>query len=130
MRGRVSFVLAPLLMPHHFHSSDWKRFIQACQEGDAALVRHYIDEGIDPDFQYPEVGTVALVEAAFYGHAAIVKMLLDAGADVSNRQQLGGLNALEAAKKQGHTQVLRVLEERGGASSWMERMLTFVLRKN
>jgi alkaline phosphatase D len=117
-------------MPHHFHSSDWKRFIQACQEGDVALVRHYLDEGIDPDFQYPEVGTVALVEAAFYGHAAIVQMLLDAGADVSIRQQLGGLNALEAAKKQGHTQVLGVLKEHGMVTSWLERMLTFVLRKD
>jgi ankyrin repeat protein len=117
-------------MSHHFHSSDWKRFIQACQEGDKALVRHYLDEGIDPDFQYPEVGTVALVEAAFYGHAAIVKMLLDAGADPSIRQQLGGLNALEAARKQGNTQVLGVLKEHGKVTSWMERMLNFVLRKD
>lgn len=108
---------------HHFHSSDWKRFIQACQEGDAALVRHYIDEGIDPDFQYPEVGTVALVEAAFYGHAAIVKMLLDAGADPSIRQQLGGLNAMEAAKHQGHTEIVSVLRARVAGGSWHRRLL-------
>ncbi len=114
----------------HFHSSDWKRFIQACQEGDAALVRHYLDEGIDPDFQYPEVGTVAIVEAAFYGHAAIVQMLLYAGADASIRQQLGGLNAFEAAKKQEHAQVLRVLKEHGMITSRLERLLNFVLRKD
>ncbi len=107
---------------HHFHSGDWKRFIQACQEGDEALVRHYLDEGIDPDFQYPEVGTVALVEAAFYGHAAIVKMLLDAGADASIRQQLGGLSALEAAKHQGHSDIAMLLEKLVTAQPWYARV--------
>jgi len=106
----------------HFHSSDWKRFIQACQEGDEALVRHYLDEGIDPDFQYPEVGTVAIVEAAFYGHTAIVRMLLDAGADPSIRQQLGGLNALEAARSQGHSGIVGMLREGGESGSFLSAL--------
>jgi len=116
------------MKPHDFHSSDWKRFIQACQEGDDALVRHYLDEGIDPDFQYPEVGTVAIVEAAFHGHAAIVKMLLDAGADPSIRQQLGGLNAVEAAKKQGHLQILELLEKNRSANSLLQRSVAVFRR--
>ena len=111
----------------HFHSSDWKRFIQACQEGDEALVRHYLDEGIDPDFQYPEVGTVALVEAAFYGHMAIVRMLLDAGADTSIRQQLGGLNALEASRIQRHAEVEQLLVDRQPAP-FFQRLLRSLSR--
>jgi ankyrin repeat protein len=107
---------------HQFHSSDWKRFIQACQEGDESLVKHYLADGIDPDFQYPEIGTVALVEASFYGHVHIVQLLLEAGADTSIRQQLGGLNALEAAERQHHTEIVSLLARRKKDVPWYLRL--------
>jgi|GEM_PF-2527911 len=106
---------------HQFHSSDWKRFIQACQEGDATLVQHYLADGIDPNFQYPEIGTVALVEAAFYGHLRIVQLLLAANADTSIRQQLGGLNALEAATQQHHTEIAALLANKNNYVPWYLR---------
>lgn len=118
----------PDISSKHFHSSDWKRFIQACQEGDAVLVRYYLDEGIDPNFQYPEVGTVAIVEASFYGHLEIARMLLDAGADPSIRQQLGGMNALEAAKANGHTAIIQQLVGILPSRPWHRRWADFLTK--
>lgn len=86
------------------------------------MVKHYLADGIDPDFQYPEIGTVALVEASFYGHVHIVQLLLEAGADTSIRQQLGGLNALEAAKRQHYTEIVSLLARRKKDVPWYLRL--------
>ncbi|MEL7342024.1 MAG: ankyrin repeat domain-containing protein, partial [Bacteroidota bacterium] len=60
---------------------DWKAMFAAAQKGDAPLVEYYLQQGIDPDYQHPEVLTTVLIEAANLGQLAVVKVLVEGGAN-------------------------------------------------
>ncbi|MEL6538105.1 MAG: ankyrin repeat domain-containing protein [Bacteroidota bacterium] len=86
-------------------SGDWKAMVTACQNGDDETVRYYLDQGIDPDFQHPEMGTTALHEAALYGHLPVVELLVGRGASLSIEREFGGGTPLEVAQQAGHRNI-------------------------
>lgn len=72
----------------------------------AALIRHHIELGADPDFNNAE----ALAYACYYGLKGCVEELLEAGADPT----LENNRALEWAKSQKQEAVVALLERRMG----------------
>lgn len=89
---------------------DWKDMFAAAQKGDAPLVEYYLQQGIDPDYQHPEVLTTVLIEAANLGQTEVVKILLNKGANPSLKSELDGWDALEIAKVHRHKEVISLLE--------------------
>ncbi|MFK7920668.1 MAG: ankyrin repeat domain-containing protein [Bacteroidia bacterium] len=89
---------------------DWKDMFAAAQKGDAPLVEYYLQQGIDPNYQHPEVLTTVLIEAATLGQAEVVKVLLAKGANPSLKSELDGWDALEIAKVHRHKEVISLLE--------------------
>ena len=68
---------------------DWKDLYQAAMAGDLALVQHHIAEGINPNYQHPEILCTPLVASIVNGHPQIalipmvpIHLLLVSGAKV------------------------------------------------
>jgi len=79
------------------HGGDWKEMFYAVQDGDLELIRVHLKQGIDPNFQHPEVLCLPLVESARLGLVEIAKLLLEYGADPELKAAWEGRNALETA---------------------------------
>lgn len=89
---------------------DWKELFTAVQKGDLALVEFHLSQGVDPNYQHPEVLTTPLIEAAQLGQTEIVALLLAKGAKPLIRSELDGWTAYEVAKAYGHQAVLKLLQ--------------------
>lgn len=86
--------------------------LTASQNGDTETVRYYLDQGIDPDFQHPEMGTTTLHEAALYGHLPVVELLVEHGAALDIVREFGGGTPLEVAKQAKQSAVVAYLSPR------------------
>lgn len=80
---------------------DYKAFFAAACAGDADLVAHHLDAGVDIDFVHPELQSTALVAAIEEGRADVALLLLDRGASPTLRSPLEGMTPLEAARAAG-----------------------------
>lgn len=89
---------------------DWKEMLTASEKGDVALVRYHLRNGIDPNYQHPELLTTPLIESAMHGHLEVVKLLLENGAKPEIQSIFFGYTALEVAKIKKHQAVIQVLE--------------------
>lgn len=100
---------------------DWKEMFTAAQKGDAPLVEYYLQQGIDPDYQHPEVLTTVLIEAANLGQLEVVKVLVEGGANASIKSELDGWDALEIARIHRHKEVVAYLEQLLGVEPQKKR---------
>lgn len=89
---------------------DWKEMLTAAEKGDVALVRYHLRQGIDPNYQHPELLTTALIESAMHGHLEVVKLLLENGAKPEVKSIFFGYTALEIAKIKKHKAIINLLE--------------------
>ena len=90
-------------------AGNWKEMFHACEVGDAALVKYYIDTGIDLNYQHPEYMTTVLITAIRAEHVGIIKLLLEHGADPHIQEVWGTENAIMAAQYQGKQDILTLL---------------------
>ncbi|MFK7948828.1 MAG: ankyrin repeat domain-containing protein [Saprospiraceae bacterium] len=90
---------------------DWKELLTAAEKGDVDLAKYHLLNGIDPNYQHPELLTTPLIEAAMYGHLEIVELLLANGAKPEIRGVFDGYTALEVAKIKRHKKVIQILEK-------------------
>lgn len=90
---------------------DWKELLTAAEKGDVDLAKYHLLNGIDPNYQHPELLTTPLIEAAMYGHLEIVELLLTHGAKPEIRGIFDGYTALEVAKIKGHQLVIQRLQK-------------------
>jgi ankyrin repeat protein len=88
---------------------DWKKLYQAVDAGDFALVQHYINDGLDPNFQHAEVLRTLLVTSLINGHSEIAHYLLAHGADPNLVSELDNLTPLQAAKLHGRDEFAKLL---------------------
>jgi hypothetical protein len=49
-------------------AGDWKDLYQAALAGNLPLVQHHISEGVNPNYQHPEVLCTPLVASLIHGH--------------------------------------------------------------
>jgi ankyrin repeat protein len=92
---------------------DWKDLYQAAMAGDLALVQHHIAEGINPNYQHPEILCTPLVASIVNGHPQIALYLLTQGADPNMLSIMDSLTPLQAAKRHQHMEVVAALEKLG-----------------
>lgn len=88
---------------------DWKDLYAATLEGDLARVRYHLSEGVDPNYQHPEIMCTPLVTSLIHGHDEIARHLLTHGADPGLRSEFDGLTPLQAARQYGRTELVALL---------------------
>lgn len=94
-------------------AGDWKSLYQAAVEGNFSLVQHHITEGINPNYQHPEILRTPLVASLIEGHVDIARYLLAHGSDPSLISELDNLAPLQAAKKHGRHEFVKQLQQLG-----------------
>ena len=57
-------------------AGDWKDLYQAALAGNLPLVQHHISEGVNPNYQHPEVLCTPLVASLIHGHMDVAHHLL------------------------------------------------------
>lgn len=92
---------------------DWKDLYQASMAGDLARVAHHIAEGINPNYQHPEILCTPLVASIVNGHPQIALYLLTQGADPNMLSIMDSLTPLQAAKRHQQMEVVAALERLG-----------------
>lgn len=96
-------------------AGDWKDLYAAAQTGDLARVRHHIQEGVNPDYQHPEVLCTPLVASLVHGHGAVARYLLEHGASPTLRSDFDDMTPLQAAQRFGREDIVALLKARGAA---------------
>ncbi len=79
---------------------DWKEMLVAVQMGNIDLVKYHISEGIDVNYEHPELMTTALIESIQFDQLEIAQLLMDHGADPKQNAWLSKDNPLAMAKQQ------------------------------
>ncbi|MCB9296393.1 MAG: ankyrin repeat domain-containing protein [Lewinellaceae bacterium] len=98
-------------------SGDWKALLKAVQDGDLELARYYIYEGVDVNYEHPEMMTTLLIESVQAGREEMTALLLKHGANPRQRAGFGQKTALETAKAGKQENILRLLEAHAGPAS-------------
>jgi ankyrin repeat protein len=88
---------------------DWKQMFLGVQSNDLEMVKYYIDEGVDVNYQHPEYMTSPLIEAIINNYPEMVKLLLDNGASVHVKEAYTELTPLHAAKTVGNKEIYSMI---------------------
>ncbi len=62
-------------------AGDWKDTLHAARDGDLSLLRYHLDNGVNPNYQHPELLTTPLIESIEHHQPEITTYLLANGAD-------------------------------------------------
>ena len=90
-------------------AGDWKDLYQAALDGNLALVDYHISQGVNPNYQHPEILCTPLVASLIHGHDEVAHYLLAHGADPHLMSDFDGLTPLQAARKHGRTELVALL---------------------
>lgn len=82
----------------------------AAQSGDFELVKYHIKNGVNPNYQHPEILSTALVASIIAGHIEIAHYLLENGANPQLLSEFDNMTPLQAARKYQRKEILRELE--------------------
>ena len=107
---------------------DWKDLYQAAMAGDLARVAHHIAEGINPNYQHPEILCTPLVASIVNGHPQIALYLLTQGADPNMLSIMDSLTPLQAAKLHQQMEVVAALEKMGAKEESQSVWQRFISR--
>jgi ankyrin repeat protein len=88
---------------------DWKEMYVAVQRGDIDLVKYHIRNGVDPNYQHPEILSLPLVTAIIEGHIEIAKFLLENGADPLLISYYDNKNAQQAAIEYKREEIIKMI---------------------
>lgn len=94
-------------------AGDWKEMYSAASSGNMDLVRYHIENGVNPNYQHPEILATPLVAAICAGHTDIALYLIDNKADPKLKSFFDDMTAVEAALKYQNKTVIEELEKRG-----------------
>ena len=94
-------------------AGDWKSLYQAAEDGNLALVQYHLAEGVNPNYQHPEILRTPLVASLVEGHLDVACYLLDNGADANLMSEMDNLTPLQAARLHGHRGMMEWLRQRG-----------------
>ena len=91
---------------------DWKQLFLGVQRNDLEMVKYYIDEGVDVNYQHPEYMTSPLIEAIVNNYPEMVMLLLENGAAVNLKEAYTGLTPIQIAKSLNYKEIYVLLNER------------------
>lgn len=101
-------------------------FVRSAEDGKIAVVRLFLQAGIDPSSTGRD-GVTALMHAAGRGDLPMMEMLLKAGAAVNARTRSGGI-ALTWAAAAGQLAAMRLLVKSGASRDSFDQVLMVALR--
>lgn len=78
-------------------AGDWKDLLRAVFNNDPELVKYHIQNGVDPNYQHPELLTTPLIEAVKLGNIEIAHYLVQNGADPNLKAIFDNKTPLEIA---------------------------------
>ncbi len=108
---------------------DWKEMYVAATDGNLELVRYHIENGVDPNYQHPEILSTPLVAAILNGHHDIVEFLLGNGADPTLVSYFDQMNAIKAAQQSKDLRMKEILKPYSmKAPSLFEKLRTLFIR--
>ena len=111
MRVKYTSLILALLLLLAWGCPGGPPFLQAIKAGDSKRVKHYLDEGIDPNKQDPEGKTflmIAVEENQYY----VVTTLLEYGGDPEIKDKRG-MTSLMAAAQNGNRRIIKALLDAG-----------------
>ncbi|KYG66941.1 hypothetical protein AZI86_07915 [Bdellovibrio bacteriovorus] len=111
-------------------AGDWKEMYLAASSGDFELVKYHIINGVNPNYQHPEILSTSLVASIIAGHDDIALFLLENGADPALESEFDGLTPLQAAKAYKRTALIEVLEKKLPPKTWWQRLKGSLLRSD
>lgn len=88
---------------------DWKEMLVAVQDGDLALVQYHIEQGVDPNYEHPELMTTALIESVEYDRMEIAQYLLEQGADPNLSAWISKDTPLRIAKRNRKKEFVKLM---------------------
>lgn len=94
-------------------AGDWKDLYQAAVDGDLSLVGYHIREGVNPNYQHPEILRTPLVASLVAGHLEVAGYLLAHGADPNLLSELDNLTPLQASRLHGQADFAKTLLDHG-----------------
>jgi hypothetical protein len=111
--ARSALLILLLISTAHAALPDPIAFSWAVERGDIARVRGWLDEGLDPEFQGPTLGS-GLMIAAWHGKVDLMALFVERGANPkwANRN---GEQPLQLAAWNGHLEAVKWLLEHGAA---------------
>ena len=106
---------------------DWKEMLVAVQKGNIELVNYYISEGIDVNYEHPELMTTALIESVQFDQLEIARLLMEHGADPSQNAWLSKDNPLTIANQQQKEAFIQLFKSsQKQPSFWSKIMNKFI----
>ncbi len=103
-------------------AGDWKELYKAVAEGGFALVQLHTKNGVNLNYQHPEILVTVLVTAIRCGHSEMALYLIENGADPKLESYFDQLTPLEAALKYKNKAVLDKLNEMGVRPSLFKKL--------
>jgi len=91
-------------------AGDWKATLSAAQQGDLDLVKYYIQQGVNPNYQHPELLTTLLIESLSFEKYEIAKYLLENGADPQLKAGFSADSPLSVAKKTKNKELVKLIK--------------------
>lgn len=102
-------------------------FLEAAREGKTALVRLFLQAGMDPN-PFDDHGNTALMYYAGRGDMALISLLLKARADVNAKSLRYGSTALAWAAAEGKVETMQLLLKAGAAEKSFDYAFFLALR--
>jgi uncharacterized protein len=96
---------------------DWKDMYDAAVSGDLVRVQYHIKQGVNPNYQHPEVMCTPLVGSLIHGHDSIAHHLLEHGADPNLLSDYDGMTPLQAAQRYARADLIALLKSKGARSA-------------
>lgn len=108
---------------------DWKEMYVAAADGNFELVKYHIENGVDPNYQHPEILSTPLVAGILNGHHDVVEFLLNHGADPELVSYFDQMNAIKAAQLSKDLRMKELLKAHlPKSSSYSEKIKSFFRR--
>lgn len=96
---------------------DWKDMYDAAVTGDLVRVQYHIKQGVNPNYQHPEVMCTPLVASLIHGHSDVARYLLEHGADPNLLSDYDGLTPLQAARQFDRQEFAALLTQIGAKAA-------------
>lgn len=110
-------------------AGDWKELYSAASSGNLALVQYHVRNGVNPNYQHPEILATPLVAAIIEGHIEVAKFLLNNGADPHLISEFDNMTALQAAKFYNRPELIELIATLAPKQNWLQKIFNFLKKR-